>query len=127
MNTSEKFCLSWKDFQSNVSQSFRTLRDEEDFFDVTLVGEDLKQMEANKVVLSSCSPVFKQLLGSNKHSHPMNYIKGARSMDVQYVLDYIYSGEVIIFQEHLNGFLAIAKDLKLKGLSNVEAEVKPDI
>ena len=102
MYTSEKFSLSWKDFQTNVSQSFGILRNEEDFFDVTLVSEDLKQVGAHKVVLSSCSPVLKELLKSNKHSHPMLYIRGVKSENLQYVLNYIYSGEVSIYQEHLN-------------------------
>ena len=129
MDTSKKFNLSWKDFQNNVSQLFGILRDEEDFFDVTLVSSDLQQVGAHKVVLSSCSPVLKELLKSNKHSHPMLYIRGVKSTNLKYVLDYIYSGEVSIYQEQLNDFLAIAEDLKLKGLSNVEgySEEKPNL
>ena len=42
----EKFCLKWNDFQSTVSTSFKTLRQEEDFFDVTLVSDDEVQMSA---------------------------------------------------------------------------------
>ena len=124
---SEKFNLSWKDFQSNVSQSLSTLREEEDFFDVTLVSDDLQQFPAHKVVLSSCSPVWKNLLRSSKHSHPMLYIRGVKNMELKYILDFAYSGEVTIHQEHLDGFLAIAEDLKLKGLSNARVEDKPNI
>ena len=46
---SEKFNLSWKDFQSNVSESLSTLREEEDFFDVTLVSDDLQQFSQSCV------------------------------------------------------------------------------
>ena len=103
----------------------------DNFFDVTLVNDDLQQIEAHKAVLSSCSPVFKELLKSNKHSHHMLYIKGTKEVELKYVLDFIYSGEVSIFQKHLNAFLAIATDLKLKGLSNEESnhnrEEKPNI
>ena len=46
---SEKFCLSWTDFESNISVAFRELREEKDFFDVTLVcNED--QIQAHKVL-----------------------------------------------------------------------------
>ena len=62
MTDSEKLNLRWDDFASIVSESFATLREEEDFFDVTLVSEDLIQLSAHKVVLSSCSPVFKALI-----------------------------------------------------------------
>ena len=46
---SEKFCLTWTDFESNISVAFRELREEKDFFDVTLVcNED--QIQAHKVL-----------------------------------------------------------------------------
>ena len=129
MNTLEKLSLSWKDFKKNASESFCALRNEEDFFDVTLVCDDMKQIEAHKVVLSSCSPVLKYLLKSNKHPHPLLYIRGVKNIELQNVIDYIYFGEVSIAQEDLNGFLVIAEDLKLKGLINTtpatEYEEKP--
>ena len=34
---SEKFCLRWKDFESNMSVAFGELSEEKEFFDVTLV------------------------------------------------------------------------------------------
>jgi len=37
---SEKFCLRWNDFESNISVAFRELREEKDFFDVTLACDD---------------------------------------------------------------------------------------
>ena len=46
---SEKFCLSWADFESSISVAFRELREEKDFFDVTLIcNED--QIKAHKVL-----------------------------------------------------------------------------
>ena len=52
---SEKFCLKWNDFDSNVSKSFGKLRNEEYLHDVTLVGDDYTQLAAHKLVLSACS------------------------------------------------------------------------
>ena len=37
-DSDEKFCLKWNDFRNTVSQSFGALRQEKDFFDVTLVS-----------------------------------------------------------------------------------------
>ena len=46
---SEKFCLTWTDFEANINVAFRELREEKDFFDVTLVcNED--QIQAHKVL-----------------------------------------------------------------------------
>ena len=44
MATNEKFCLKWNDFEHNVSSAFNTIREEKDFFDVTLVCDN-KQVE----------------------------------------------------------------------------------
>ena len=73
-------------------------------------------MMAHKVVLSSCSEYFKNILKTNKHSHPMLCLTGITSMELENVLDYAYHGEVQIFQENINKFLDVAQILKLDGL-----------
>ena len=62
----EKFCLKTVDYQTNISKSFQSLRTQDDFCDVTLVGEDFRQVKSHKVVLSSCSEYFKKILLNNK-------------------------------------------------------------
>ena len=53
--SSDKFCLRWNDFESNISVAFRELREDKDFFDVTLACEDGQQVEAHKVILAASS------------------------------------------------------------------------
>ena len=48
----EKFSLKWNDFQTTVTNSFKLLKQEKEFFDVTLVSDDQKQIQSHKVVLS---------------------------------------------------------------------------
>merc|ERR1712189_23681 len=112
----ENFCIKFHEFQENTIKTFSTLREENDFFDVTLVSDDQKQIMAHKVVLSSCSEYFKNILKTNKHSHPMLCLTGISSMVLENVLDYAYHGEVQIFQEDINKFFDIAQTLKLDGL-----------
>jgi len=114
--TADKFCLKWNDFESNVSTSFRDLREDGDFFDVTLAC-DGNQLEAHKVILSACSPFFRGVLKRNPHSHPLLYLKGVKYEDVLAVLNFMYHGEVNIAQTELNSFLAVAEDLQVKGLT----------
>jgi hypothetical protein len=113
---SEKFCLRWNDFETNISSAFRYLRDDKDFFDITLVCED-EQIQAHKVILSACSPFFQKILRRNPHQHPLLYMKGVKSSDMVSVLDFMYHGEVNVAQEELNTFLAVAEDLNVKGLT----------
>jgi len=113
---SEKFCLRWNDFESNISTAFRELRDDKDFFDVTLACDD-EQIQAHKVILSACSPFFRGVLRRNPHAHPLLYLKGVKFTDLQSVLNFMYHGEVNVAQEELNSFLAVAEELRVKGLT----------
>jgi len=113
---SEKFCLRWNEFENNISQAFKELRDDKDFFDVTLVCDD-EQLQAHKVILSACSPFFRNVLRRNPHQHPLLYLKGVKYSDLQSVLNFMYHGEVNVAQEELNSFLAVAEELRVKGLT----------
>ena len=123
----EKFSLKWNDFQYNVTKSFSNLRKEEDFYDVTLVSDDQKQMSAHKVVLSSCSEYFKNILKQNKHSQPLLCLDGINSNELNNILDYIYYGSVNILQDDLDKFLRISQRLKLQGLMAEEDDSKSNI
>ena len=113
----EKFNLKWNDYQNNVSKSFRLLRYKDDFCDVTLVGDDFKQVTAHKVILASCSEYFNKILKNNsRHSHPVLCMDGIDFKDIQNVLDYIYNGELKIYQEDIDRFLTVAQQLKLEGI-----------
>jgi len=116
MGSSEKFCLRWNDFERNISGAFRELREDKDFFDVTLACDD-DQIQAHKVILSACSPFFRTILRRNRHEHPLLYLKGVKYVDLVSVLNFMYHGEVNVAQEELNSFLAVAEDLKVKGLT----------
>ena len=120
----DKFCLKWNDFQKNLSRTFKQLRHEEDFYDVTLVSEDQKQIQAHKLVLSSCSEYFSNILKHNKHSNPLLCFENLSTKDIQHVLDYIYNGEVQVEHDQLDRFLDIAEKLKLEGLNTVRKNEK---
>jgi len=88
-----------------------------DFSDVTLACEDGEQVEAHKVILAASSPFFQQLLRRNKHPHPLIYMRGVKSEDLVAIIDFLYYGEANVYQENIDAFLAIAEELKLKGLT----------
>ena len=123
---SEKFCLRWNDFETNINEAFKELRESNDFFDVTLVCEN-EQMQAHKVILSACSSFFRNMLRRNAHQHPLIYLKGVKFSDLQSVLNFMYQGEVSVAQEDLNSFLAVAEDLRVKGLTQNQSENQQSI
>ena len=113
---SKKLCLKWNDYQDNVNSAFGSLREDNDFADVTLACEDGQQIEAHKVILAASSPFFQNLLKKNKHPHPLIYMKGIKHEILLAVVDFLYLGEANVFQESLDSFLEIAEELRLKGL-----------
>lgn len=64
MVDTQHFCLRWNNYQSSITSAFENLRDDEDFVDVTLACEG-KSLKAHRVVLSACSPYFRELLKVN--------------------------------------------------------------
>ena len=112
----ERLCLKWNDFEENVKMSFGSLRDDDNFIDVTLACEDGQQFEAHKVVLASSSPFFHKILRGINHARPLLYLKGMKSVDVGSILDFLYLGEANLDQDNLESFLAVAEELQLKGL-----------
>ena len=117
MQDSEKLCLKWNDFQANLKSTFGMLRNDNDFADVTLACEDGTQIETHKVVLATSSPFLMQVLQRNKHPHPLIYMRGIKSEDLVAMVDFLYHGEAKVNQENLDAFLALAEELKLKGLT----------
>ena len=128
MTSSDKFCLKWNDFEKNISRAFCDLRDEKEFFDITLVcGETQEQVSAHKVVLAASSQFFRNILRRNPHQHPLLYLKGVKHKELLSILNFIYKGSVNIAQEELSSFLSVAEELKVKGLTQSQSNTNKDI
>ena len=123
MGSAEKLCLSWNDFEANISTSFRDLRQSKALFDVSLLCQDDHVLEAHKVILAACSPFFRRALARQARAsplgilHPVIYLRGISSANMRHVLDFMYHGEVNVEQDDLESFLAVAQDLQIKGLT----------
>jgi hypothetical protein len=123
-SSSDNFSLRWNDFESSMGTSFRELRNDSEFFDVTLCcGNGVDIVPAHKVILAACSPLFRRILScQNSHQNPLLYLKGIQLKELKAVLDFAYHGEVKIAQDSLDNFLAVAEELAIKGLTT---NVKP--
>ncbi|XP_076038979.1 uncharacterized protein LOC143024084 isoform X5 [Oratosquilla oratoria] len=116
MGSDQHFCLRWNNFHSNIATSFEHLRDHEDFVDVTLACEG-RSLKAHKVVLSACSPYFRNLLKQNPCQHPIIILRDVSFADVSALLSFVYQGEVYVSQDRLSTFLRTAEMLHIKGLT----------
>ena len=112
----EKLCLKWNGFQEDFSKKIGRIKYEPDFSDVTLACEDGSQVAAHKVILATSSPFFRKLLKSNRHTHPLIYMRKVKSEDLLALIDFLYLGEATVEQENLDSFLLLGADLQLEGL-----------
>ena len=88
------------------------------------MGDDYQPLQAHKVVLSSCSEYFKNvLLNSRKYPNPVLCVEGLSKAELNNVLDYVYNGEVQIKQDDLERFLTIAERFKLEGLNGQQTKM----
>ena len=66
-------------FQTKVSERYQNVQSSGDLCDVTLVSEDKGRIDAHKVILATASSVLKDLFGSLNHAHPMIFMRGVSS------------------------------------------------
>ncbi|XP_069689130.1 protein abrupt-like isoform X4 [Periplaneta americana] len=116
MSEEQQFCLRWNNFQANITSQFEALRDEEDFVDVTLAC-DGQRLKAHKVVLSACSPYFKELFKSNPCKHPILFLRDVAFHHLRALVEFMYAGEVNVAQAQLSAFLRTAESLQIRGLT----------
>ena len=113
----EKFALRWNDFESNICQAFKRLKDDRDLCDVTCVCEDDQEVEAHKVVLASCSQFFDKIFKKYKNKQVVLYLKGVSCHQLKSLMSFMYLGQVSVSQEELSSFLQAAEELQVRGLA----------
>ena len=118
-----KLGLKRGDFNQHSVYTFQSLLQDDAFNDVTLVCEDQRQVKCHKVILSSGSKFFKEILLKNPHPDPLIYLK--LTYDHLYsIVRFIYLGQCEIDQSEIDSFLATAQDLLIEGLWSEQEKVK---
>ena len=112
----DELLLTWDDFEKCVPAKIRELQGDDNFTDVTLVTEDDRQIKAHKVIISSCSRLFRNILIKNPHKHPLIYLKAIQYEELHKLVEFIYVGQCKVEQTKLHSFLSAAKSLKMQGL-----------
>ena len=104
--------------------------DQNQLTDVTLATED-KQFQAHRILLSACSPYFRQLFINNPCQHPTVFLKDVPERHMSLLLEYMYQGRIAVKHNELAEVLKTASGLKIRGLttsddtSDADAEVPP--
>lgn len=115
----QQYFLKWSDFSSNFMNSFLQMAVDQNFVDATLACEG-SSIQVHKVVLSASSNYFKELFLSNPCKHPIVIFNDIKMVDLKAIVDFMYKGEISVFQSQLNKLLKIGRMFKIKGLTEVE-------
>ena len=114
--------LEWKAFEPTINNAFQHLYTDESLTDVTLASEGKKQILAHKVVISSCSSFFKNILAMNRNSHPLIYLQGISYDDIVLLKRFMYLGKATVEEENVNNFVALSKIFLNKSSTKVQEE-----
>merc|ERR1711954_283974 len=105
------------DFNYNIKSRVSDVINEQSFCDVTLVSDDHKPFLAHRYVLSSFSPVLKNILLNNPNSHPLIYLRGVNHQELDSILQFIYYGKASVDHSNMKRFAQTAKDLQIRKLA----------
>ena len=118
MDTAEKLCLQWNDFQENIVTAFGELRKDLELSDVTLACEDGQLVASHKLVLSSTSTFFANILSKMTCPNPVIYMKDVSMASLEALLDFVYTGEAEVAEGGVEEFLSLVEHLQILGLSS---------
>ena len=130
----EKYNLNWHTYSDHLRKMLHEMMKSNDLTDVTLVCDDKIQFKAHKIVLSACSSVFKSIINDLSHNTSVIYLRGIQHQEMESILEFMYLGVATFYQERMNEFLNVAKNLEIKeigkdvefddeNVSNEEAEI----
>ena len=107
--------MKWNEFDTNIREYFRIIREDQRLFDVTLVTDEGQQIKAHKIILSAGSHFFSDIFLKSNQTNMLIYLKGIDSVQLEYILDFLYNGKASVGQEELKEFLETGKELQVKG------------
>ena len=86
------------------------------------------QIKAHKIILSSASFVFNQILRQHRHENALILLHDLEFEDLKHILEFIYTGKCEVRKVDLSRFLSCGTALGVKGLTeNIDVEDEIDL
>ncbi|XP_045621803.1 protein bric-a-brac 2 isoform X7 [Procambarus clarkii] len=122
----ELLSLKWNNHRTTFYHVISGLRNKETYTDVTLACEG-KFYPVHKLVLSTCSEYFSDIFDRTPCKNPVVVLKDIQCQDLEFLLDYMYIGEVNVRQNELSSLIKAAECLRIKGLAVPDEEPKKSV
>ncbi|CAG9785405.1 unnamed protein product [Diatraea saccharalis] len=112
--TQTKLSLAWQSFRNNICEGLSSFQQREEFVDMTLAA-DGHLVKVHQMVLSLASPYLKELIKSAPCPHPILFLNQISYPILCSILEYIYSGEVVVNKDDIGELIQAGKALHIKG------------
>ncbi|KAM3964252.1 uncharacterized protein ACR2FA_001738 [Aphomia sociella] len=113
-----QFSLSWNSYKTNICNGFSSLQQNGEFVDMTIAA-DGHFVKVHQILMALASPYVKELITSAPCQHPVLFLNNVSHRTLSLLLEYIYTGEVLVPSDGLASFGEAAKALHIKGLENI--------
>ncbi|CAG5058819.1 unnamed protein product [Parnassius apollo] len=116
-----QFALTSKLHEKNICTGLSNLQQNGEFVDMTLAA-DGHLVKVHQVILALASPYIKDLISSAQCQHPVIFLNKISYTTLAAMLEYIYTGEVLVTVDNLRELLEAGKELHIKGLEDMHLE-----
>ena len=113
----EKIAMGWLDNKEHLKDMMCEMSKSNELTDVTLFSDDNKQFKAHKIVLISCSSVFKNIFDELPQYNSVVHLTGVQHQEIKSILELMYLGSTTFHAERKNDLLSVAKNLEMKGVT----------
>lgn len=119
-NSESLFDLKWNNFSAHLTDLSMSLLQDTSLFDISIqCGTEV--VKAHKLVLSSCSTWFKEVINNMQSSpSPLVVLWETNMADMKSILSFMYNGQVQVEHDSLLSFLKLAGYLQVKGLTEAD-------
>ncbi|KAH9632790.1 hypothetical protein HF086_012615 [Spodoptera exigua] len=77
-------------------------------------------VKVHQVIIALASPYIKELISTAQCPHPVIFLNKISYQTLCSLLEYVYTGEVLVSIENLNELLEAGKELHIKGLEDMK-------
>ncbi|CAD0199659.1 unnamed protein product [Chrysodeixis includens] len=89
------------------------------------LAADGHQVKVHQLVMSMASPYIRSLITSASCPHPVIFLNNISYSTLRAILEYIYSGEVLVDRDKLSDVIAAGKALHIRGLRGMKEPNTP--
>ncbi|CAH2075975.1 unnamed protein product, partial [Iphiclides podalirius] len=113
-----QFALTSKLHEKYICSGLSNLQQNGELVDMTLAA-DGHLVKVHQVILALASPYIKDLISSAQCQHPVIFLNKISYTTLSAMLEYIYTGEVLVTVENLGELVEAGKELHIKGLEDM--------